>query len=42
MKKILKSLGCSDTFLDKLFPSNFNKMIHSIIRGDLDDVKYYH
>lgn len=38
----LKFIGCKNETLDKLFHSDFRKMIEAINAGNLERIKYYH
>ena len=35
LRSMMKLMGCSEKFIDKLFPSHFDKLIKAIIKGDL-------
>lgn len=35
IRTMMKMMGCPQKFMDKLFPSHFDKLIKAIIKGDL-------
>lgn len=42
IRSFLLTLGCSPSFISKIAPSLFEKMMIAINNGDLDKVVYYH